>query len=261
MTAIQANAISLSYGGNLIVDQLSVSVPRGQITALIGANGCGKSTLLRGLARLMPLHQGQVILDGHDIAHMPAKVLAQRLGMLPQSPQAPEGLTVYELVAQGRYPHQSWLQQWRDQDAQAVQQALVMTNLVDLAQRPIDALSGGQRQRAWIAMTLAQDTELILLDEPTTYLDVAHQIEVLQLLERLNREQGRTVVMVLHDINHATRFAHHLVALKGGQVMATGAPHQVVTVQLLADVFGVEADIIHDPRTHQPLCVVYGVHG
>lgn len=156
MTAIQANAISLSYGGNLIVDQLSVSVPRGQITALIGANGCGKSTLLRGLARLMPLHQGQVILDGHDIAHMPAKVLAQRLGMLPQSPQAPEGLTVYELVAQGRYPHQSWLQQWRDQDAQAVQQALVMTNLVDLAQRPIDALSGGQRQRAWIAMTLAQ---------------------------------------------------------------------------------------------------------
>jgi iron complex transport system ATP-binding protein len=261
MTAIQANAISLSYGGNLIVDQLSVSVPRGQITALIGANGCGKSTLLRGLARLMPLQQGQVILDGHDIAHVPAKVLAQRLGMLPQSPQAPEGLTVYELVAQGRYPHQSWLQQWRDQDAHAVQQALVMTNLVDLAQRPIDALSGGQRQRAWIAMTLAQDTEMILLDEPTTYLDVAHQIEVLQLLAQLNCEQGRTIVMVLHDINHATRFAHHLVALKAGQVMAAGAPHQVVTVQLLADVFGVEADILQDPRTHQPLCVVYGVHG
>jgi iron complex transport system ATP-binding protein len=260
MTAIQANAISLTYGSNRIIDRLSLQVPGGQITALIGANGCGKSTLLRGLARLMPLHHGQVILDGHDIAHIPATVLAQRLGMLPQSPHAPEGLTVYELVAQGRYPHQSWLQQWRDQDAHAVQQALIMTNLVEFAQRPVDALSGGQRQRAWIAMTLAQDTAMILLDEPTTYLDVAHQIEVLQLLERLNREQGRTVVMVLHDINHATRFAHHLVALKAGQIMAAGPPRQVVTVQLLADVFGVEADILQDPRTLQPICVVYGVH-
>jgi iron complex transport system ATP-binding protein len=259
MTKLETNHLSLAYDGAPIVDQLSVSIPPGKITALIGPNGCGKSTLLRGLARLMVPRDGAVLLDGKAIDKLPTRDLAKRLGILPQSPTAPEGLTVRELVAQGRYPHQHWYKQWSTEDEQAVTQALAITGMTDQADRPVDALSGGQRQRAWIAMTLAQETELLLLDEPTTYLDISHQIEVLHLLERLNREEQRTIVMVVHDMNHATRHAHHIIALAHGKIIAEGAPADVMTPALLRTVFGVEADVVTDPRTGVPLCLPYGL--
>jgi iron complex transport system ATP-binding protein len=238
---------------------MDVVVPSGAITALVGPNGCGKSTLLRGLARLLAPRGGAVLLDGRAIHRIPTRELARQLGILPQSPAAPEGLTVRELVAQGRYPHQSWLQQWAAGDEGAVRRALDLTGMAELADRAVDTLSGGQRQRAWIAMTLAQETKLILLDEPTTFLDLAHQIEVLQLLERLNRDEGRTIVMVVHDLNHATRYAAHLIAMRAGELVAAGPPSAVVTPALLRDVFGVEADVVPDPRSGVPICVAYGL--
>lgn len=256
---LQTEQLTLAYDQAIIIKQLDVAIPAHQITALVGPNGCGKSTLLRGLARLLIPRGGGVYLDGKAIHTLPTKELAKRMGMLPQSPQAPEGLTVRELVAQGRYPHQAWFQEWRPEDEAAVTKALALTSMTDLAMRPVDALSGGQRQRAWIAMTLAQETELVLLDEPTTFLDMAHQIEVLQLLERLNRDEGRTIVMVVHDLNHATRHAQHIIAMKQGAVVASGAPAVVVTPQLLRTVFGVEAEVVPDPRTGVPLCIAYGL--
>jgi iron complex transport system ATP-binding protein len=259
MSALHTERLSLGYDRAVIVDGLDVSIPGGKITALVGPNGCGKSTLLRGLARLLAPKGGAAFLDGRAIDRIPTRELATRLGILPQSPAAPEGLTVRELVAQGRYPHQSWLRQWSAGDEAAVTKALALTGTTELAERPVDALSGGQRQRAWIAMTLAQETAVILLDEPTTYLDLAHQIEVLQLLETLNRDEGRTIVMVVHDLNHATRHAHHLVALRAGRVAAAGPPAEVVTPLLLRTVFGVEGAVVPDPRTGVPLCVAYGL--
>lgn len=261
MTQLHTDSLTLAYDQAVIIDRLDLQVPSGQITALVGPNGCGKSTLLRGLARLLAPRSGAAYLDGKAIHQLPTRELAKRLGILPQSPVAPEGLTVRELVAQGRYPHQSWFQQWASEDEAAVGAALELTGMSELAERPVDALSGGQRQRAWIAMTLAQETPVILLDEPTTFLDLAHQIEVLHLLERLNREQGRTIVMVVHDLNHATRHSQHLIALREGRVVAAGAPAEVVTPALLRDVFGVEADIVLDPRTGVPLCVPFGLAG
>lgn len=254
---IETQQLALSYDGAPVIDALNVHVPAGKITALVGPNGCGKSTLLRGLARLLKPKRGSVLLNGKDIHIIPTRELAKRLGILPQGPVAPEGLTVRELVAQGRYPHQSWLQQWQADDETAVNKALDITGMAVLAEWSVDALSGGQRQRAWIAMTLAQETEIILLDEPTTFLDLSHQIEVLQLLERLNRDEGRTIVMVVHDLNHATRHAHHIIALRGGRIAAVGEPKQVITHALLQDVFHVRADILRDPRLDVPICVPY----
>lgn len=259
MSKLHSEGLTLAYDKTVIVEGLSVGIPSGQITALVGPNGCGKSTLLRGLARLLAPKGGAAFLDGKAIHQIPTRELARALGILPQSPVAPEGLTVRELVAQGRYPHQAWFQQWAAGDESAVARALELTAMSDLAERPVDALSGGQRQRAWIAMTLAQETRVILLDEPTTFLDLSHQIEVLQLLERLNRDEGRTIVMVVHDLNHATRHAQHLIAMRAGKVVAAGRPAEIVTPPLLREVFGVEAEVVPDPRSGVPLCIAYGL--
>lgn len=230
------------------------------ITGIVGPNGCGKSTLLRSLARLMKPKGGAVYLDGDAISRLPTREVATRLGILPQSPEAPEGLTVRELAAQGRYPHQSWFQQWSKGDEAAVEKALETTGMRELADRPLDTLSGGQRQRGWISMALAQETETLLLDEPTTFLDMAHQLEVLQLSDRLNRSEGRTILMVIHDLNNAARYSHQMIALKSGEVFAAGRPREVVTAELLRNVFGVEADIVPDPRNGIPLCIPHGLH-
>jgi iron complex transport system ATP-binding protein len=259
MSTLTTTNLTLAYDQAVVIGAMDVTILSGQITALVGPNGCGKSTLLRGLARLLAPKGGAAYLDGKAIHQLPTRELAKHLGILPQSPVAPEGLTVRELVAQGRYPHQSWLQQWTADDEAAVVKALKLTGMVELAERPVDALSGGQRQRAWIAMTLAQETPVILLDEPTTFLDLSHQIEVLQLLERLNRDEGRTIVMVVHDLNHATRHASHVIALKAGAVAAAGPPTEVVTPQLLRTVFGVEGAVVPDPRSGAPLCIAYGL--
>jgi iron complex transport system ATP-binding protein len=256
---INAQSLSLAYDKQTIVHELNLSIEAGTITALIGPNGCGKSTLLRGLSRLLMPTKGNVHLEGQDIHRMKAKELAQKLGILPQSPSAPEGLTVYELVAQGRYPHQSWFQQWSKEDEALVQEALRITNLAMFAERPVDTLSGGQRQRAWIAMALAQETATLLLDEPTTYLDLAYQLDVLDLLADLN-EQGRTIVMVLHDLNQAARYADRLIALRGGQIVAQGSAEDVMTPETLKQVFGLNAQIIEDPVTGTPMAVPMSRH-
>lgn len=253
--ALTTRQLTLAYDGNTIIQGLDLAIPQGKITTLVGPNGCGKSTLLRGMARLLKPKSGTVYLEGDAIAHLPTKELAKRLGILPQSPAAPEGLTVRELVAQGRYPHQNWLQQWSRDDELKVESAIATTHLDEFANRPLDTLSGGQRQRAWIAMALAQDTEILLLDEPTTYLDLAHQIEVLDLLHNLNRNAGRTIVMVLHDLNLACRYSHHLIALRNGTVMAQGQPSAVVTEEMVEQVFALQSRIIADPVSGTPLCV------
>jgi iron complex transport system ATP-binding protein len=257
MKGLQAEQLSLAYHNATIISELNVVVPQGQITALVGPNGCGKSTLLRGLSRLLKPKQGTVYLDGKAIHQMPTKQLATRIGVLPQSPTAPEGLTVHELVAQGRYPHQRWFQQWTEEDERIVAEALQITNMSDLSDRPLDTLSGGQRQRAWIAMALAQETEILLLDEPTTFLDLAYQIEVLDLLRELN-EEGRTIVMVLHDLNQACRYADYLVAMRDGAIIAEGLPKAVMTEAMVKEVFGLESRIVLDPVTETPMCIPVG---
>ena len=259
MGTITTETLQLGYDAAVIIQNLSLSIPSGKITALVGPNGCGKSTLLRGLARLLAPRHGAVYLDGQAIQKLPTRELAKQLGILPQGPVAPEGLTVRELVAQGRYPHQQWFQQWSAADERALNDALTITGMAELADRPVDALSGGQRQRAWIAMTLAQETPVVLLDEPTTFLDLAHQIEVLHLLEHLNREEGRTIIMVVHDLNHAARHAHHVIALRAGSVVAAGSPATIITPALLHEVFGVAADVVVDPRSGVPLCIPYAL--
>lgn len=257
MKTLHADQLSLAYDGVSIIDQLNLEAPAGRITALVGPNGCGKSTLLRGLARLLKPKGGMVYLDGKAIHSLPTKQVAQQIGLLPQSPIAPAGLTVYELVAQGRYPHQSWFQQWSTEDSRCTNEALAITNLTHMADRPLDTLSGGQRQRAWIAMALAQETEILLLDEPTTFLDLAYQLEVLDLLHDLN-ERGRTIIMVLHDLNQACRYADHIVAMRNGVIMAQGAPETVMTPELLKEVFQLNCQIVPDPISGTPLCVPIG---
>jgi iron complex transport system ATP-binding protein len=237
---------------------LDLAIPAGKITTLVGPNGCGKSTLLRGLARLLTPRAGSVYLDGADIFKLSTKAVAKRLGILPQGPVAPEGLTVRDLVAMGRYPYQNWLQQWSKEDERLVEQALATTGMTPLAYRALDTLSGGQRQRAWMAMALAQDTEILLLDEPTTFLDLAHQVEVLDLLYELNQTEGRTIVMVLHDLNQACRYADYLVAVREGQVWAEGLPAQVMTEAMVREVFGLECRIVTDPVAGTPMCVPLG---
>ena len=252
---LHADRVTLTYGAEPVVRELSVSLPEGRITSIIGPNGCGKSTLLRALARLMRPREGAVYLDGQQIHSLPTRDVAKRLGLLHQQTVPPDGLLVEDLVRRGRYPHQAFLQPPTQRDAEAVDRALQLTGMLDLRRRVVDQLSGGQRQRAWLAMALAQETPIILLDEPTTYLDIAHQLEVIELVERLNREEGRTIVMVLHDINEATRVSDHIVALKDGQIVRQGAPREVVDAALLAELYGITCDIHSHPATGQPFCV------
>nr|WP_275585940.1 ABC transporter ATP-binding protein [Geodermatophilus sabuli] len=234
---------------------MDLQLTEGSLTVIVGPNGCGKSTLLRALGRLLRPARGQVTLDGRAIQQTPTREVAKVLGLLPQAPVAPEGLTVADLVARGRHPHQTWLRQWSRSDESAVAEALAWTDLTELADRPVDELSGGQRQRAWISMALAQGTDLLLLDEPTTYLDLSHQIDVLDLVERLHTERGRTVVVVLHDLNLAARYAQRLVAMKDGVLVASGTPAEVLTEDLLAEVFELEARVVPDPVAGTPMVV------
>lgn len=257
---LRAESLTLAYQEAHVFDELNLTVPTGLMTALVGANGSGKSTLLKAMARLMHPRAGAVLLDGEAIVKMPTREIARRLAILPQGPQAPDGLTVGELVGFGRYPHRRALGGTTVADRQAISEALDITGMRVFESRPVSSLSGGQRQRAWIAMALAQQTDVLLLDEPTTFLDMAHQIEVLELLARLNCEQGRTIVMVLHDLNHASRYAQHLVGIAGGEVVVEGPPESVVTPDNLRRIFAVEAHVIPDPHTGCPLCVPYGLH-
>lgn len=252
---ININNLSLSYDGTTtIINELNLDIEMGTVTALVGANGCGKSTLLRGISRLLKPAKGAVYLDGQQVHSMKARDLAKQLGILPQSPTAPEGLTVHELVAQGRYPHQNWFQQWSLEDERIVNEALATTDLESFAGRPVDTLSGGQRQRAWIAMALAQQTDILLLDEPTTYLDMAYQVDVLELLAELN-DKGRTIILVLHDLNQAARYADTIVALRDGSILAQGTPKQVMTSEQIQAVFDLETHVITDPITGTPMCI------
>ncbi|MEU4481191.1 ABC transporter ATP-binding protein [Micromonospora sp. NPDC023966] len=246
-------ALTLGYDRRTVAEDLTVAVPDGSFTVIIGPNACGKSTLLRALARLLRPARGTVLLDGADIHRRPARQVARTLGLLPQSAVAPDGLTVAELVSRGRYPHQGLLRQWSREDERVVDRAMADTGVGELADRPVDELSGGQRQRVWIAMALAQQTPLLLLDEPTTYLDIAHQVEVLDLCARLHEEQGRTLVAVLHDLHQAARYATHLVAMRDGRVVAAGDPRRIVTTELVEEVFGLPCRIIEDPETGTPL--------
>jgi len=252
---LAAEQLTLAYDDHVVVHDLDLQLTEGSFTAIVGPNGCGKSTLLRALGRLMRPTGGQVLLDGQAIARTPTREVAKVLGLLPQSPVAPDGLTVADLVARGRHPHQTWLRQWSRDDEAVVAEALAWTDMAELADRPVDELSGGQRQRAWISMALAQGTDLLLLDEPTTYLDLSHQIDVLELVGRLHAERGRTVVVVLHDLNLAARYAQRLVAMKDGVLVSSGRPEEVLTEQLLADVFDLEARILPDPVVGTPMVV------
>jgi iron complex transport system ATP-binding protein len=254
LRGLAADHVRLAYHEHVVVDDLSLVVPEGRITAIVGANACGKSTLLRALGRLLSPTAGAVLLDGEQIHRLRSRDVARRLGLLPQGPIAPDGILVGDLVALGRSPHQSLFQRWTPEDEGAVASALESTHTADLADRPLDELSGGQRQRVWIAMALAQQTPLLLLDEPTTFLDVAHQMEVLELIAELNRA-GRTIVLVLHDLNQACRYADHVVAMRDGSIVAAGPPRDVVTADLVGDVFGVGCLVIADPLTCAPLVI------
>src|SRR5690625_1066229 len=258
METLMAKDLTLGYGEEVIIDQLDITIPKGEITVLIGGNGCGKSTLLRSLARLLKPKQGSVVLNGEDIAKAPTKEVAKQLAILPQSPVSPEGLTVEELVKQGRHPYKTLLKRWSDEDNKVVREALEATNMMDLKDREVDSLSGGQRQRAWIAMTLAQGTETILLDEPTTYLDMTHQIEILDLLFELNEKRKSTIVMVLHDLNLACRYAHHIVAIKDKKIYAQGKPEEIINCKLVHDVFQMKCDVLYDPMFGTPMCIPHG---
>ncbi|MFJ5731467.1 ABC transporter ATP-binding protein [Streptomyces paradoxus] len=252
---LSAENVTLAYDQRVIAEQLSVEIPDNSFTVIVGPNACGKSTLLRALSRMLKPSEGRVLLDGQVIQSMAAKKVARTLGLLPQSSIAPDGITVADLVGRGRYPHQGILRQWSAEDERVVQESMRQTGVAELGDRYVDELSGGQRQRVWIAMALAQQTPLLLLDEPTTYLDIQHQIDVLDLCAELHEEQGRTLVAVLHDLNHAARYATHLIALREGRVIAEGAPKDIVTAGLVEEVFGLRCQIIDDPETGTPLVV------
>jgi iron complex transport system ATP-binding protein len=255
--AFLTEGISTGYGRHVVSQHLSLGVERGSRTALVGPNGSGKSTTLKTLARLIAPLAGTVYLNGRDINRLPTREVARQMAILPQMHEAPAELTVLELVEQGRFPHVGTLGMLRRQDDEAIEEALRMTRLEELAHRPVDTLSGGERQRAWMALALAQRTEILLLDEPTTFLDVGHQLDLLQLVSSLNRDRGVTIVMVLHDLNHAARFSDRMIAMSGGEVVADGAPDEVLTPGLLRDCFGVEASVVIDPRTGSPMCMPY----
>jgi len=252
---LEADAVTLGYDRRLVSEGLSIRVPVGSFTAIIGPNACGKSTLLRALARLLTPEAGRILLSGRDIATRGAKELARELGLLPQSSLAPEGIRVADLVSRGRYPHQRAFNRWTVGDEQAVLSAMTATNVLDLSGRLVDELSGGQRQRVWVAMVLAQQTPVLLLDEPTTFLDITHQIEVMELFQHINRDEGRTLVTVLHDLNQAARYASQIVAMRDGRVVAAGAPAEVITPELVEAVFSLPSRVIEDPESGTPLVV------
>lgn len=255
--SLSTQKLSIGYQQRQVIDSLDLVLPSAKVSVLIGSNGCGKSTLLKAMARLLTPQSGTVILDGMDIHASNTAQIARKMAILPQTPVAPEGVTVRQLVSLGRFPYQNWLRQWSKDDEQQVDEALRLTGTETLQFRPVDALSGGQRQRVWIAMTLAQSTPTLLLDEPTTYLDLAHQIEILELLHGLNQQQGKTIVMVLHDLNLACRYADHLVAVRNGRVYDAGAPKDIMTETLVKDVFNLHCRIIDDPFFHTPLCIPF----
>lgn len=257
---LRADSVVLGYGDRKVISELDLTVPDGKITVIVGPNGCGKSTLLRALARLLRPGSGQVILDGKEIGERPSKQVARMLGLLPQSPLAPEGILVSDLVGRGRHPHQGVFGRWSQQDHRAVAEALEATSTTELAERSVDELSGGQRQRVWLAMALAQQTDILLLDEPTTYLDVSHQVEVLDLLTDLNQNRGTTIVMVLHDLNLAARYADVLVVMRSGKIAAMGAPQEVMNPQLVENVFGLASLVVPDPVSGSPMVVPQGRH-
>lgn len=258
MGVIKTSGLSLGYGETIIIDGLDLQIPEGEITVFVGANGCGKSTLLRSLARLLKSKKGEIFLMDDNLRSLKTKEVAKRMAILPQGPIAPDGLTVHQLVKQGRYPHQSWLKQWTKTDEAIVNKALKSTKMSDLSERNINSLSGGQRQRAWIAMALAQNTEIILLDEPTTYLDLTHQIEILDLLYDLNEKENRTIVMVLHDLNLACRYAHNIVAIHDKKIYSQGRPEKIVTSEMIQNVFNMTCEITTDILFGTPLCVPHG---
>ena len=255
---LRARNLSLGYDGADIISGLSLDVPNARVTSIIGPNGCGKSTLLRGLGRLLSPRAGEVLLDGASLREHSTRHIATRISVLPQTPTAPSGLTVADRVSRGRHPRQKWYQQFSASDESIVESALAATDILELADTPLEDLSGGQRQRAWISMTLAQETGILLLDEPTTYLDLAHQVDVLELVRRLNREHGRTVVMVLHDISLAARYSDHIVAMKSGAIVAQGTPAEVITPERLLDVFGLEAHVVQEPTEGRPHVIPLG---
>ena len=257
MNSIATENLAVAYDDDLIVDDLELQIPRGKITVIIGPNGCGKSTVLKALGRILKPKNGAVYLNGEDIRSLSTREIARKMAILPQSPQAPAGLTVGELVAYGRFPHQQAFGKLGTKDRQVIAWALEVTKLTELETTTVDNLSGGQKQRVWIAMALAQQTDLILLDEPTTYLDLSYQLEVLELLYRLNREQNCTIVMVLHDLNLAARFADYIVAIRGGAIICHGSPAEVMTAEVLRETFRIDAKIVADPRTGRPACISY----
>ncbi|WP_233879841.1 ABC transporter ATP-binding protein [Virgibacillus halodenitrificans] len=259
MYRLYTDALNIGYGEQLIVKDLSIQIPDKQITTIIGSNGCGKSTLLKAITRIISQSSGNVVLDGKNILKENTKQLARKMAILPQSPESTGGLTVGELVSYGRFPYQSGFGRLTRQDHEMIDWALEVTGIIDFKYRHVDALSGGQRQRVWIAMALAQETEIIFLDEPTTYLDMAHQLEVLELLQRLNKEEERTIIMVLHDLNQAARFADYIIALKNGEIVKSGDCETIMQPDVLRDVFHIDAEIGRDPRTNRPICLTYNL--
>lgn len=260
-TRLAGTALRVGYDQRTIIHELDIAIPDDSFTVIVGPNACGKSTLLRALARLLKPTQGHVVLDGQEITRYPSKEVAKRIGLLPQTSIAPDGISVIDLVSRGRYPHQSILRRWSAADEAAVLAAMEATNVTELSGRLVDELSGGQRQRVWVAMALAQETPLLLLDEPTTFLDITHQVELLDLFTRLNQEGGRTLVAVLHDLNQAARYATHLIAMRDGHVVAQGSPTDIVTAELVEEVFGLRCRIIEDPESHTPLVIpLMGAH-
>ncbi len=257
MSCIETKNLNISYGSLDIVKDLNLSIPKGKITTIIGANGCGKSTILKTVARILQPKSGNIYINGKDINSQKTKDLAKIMAVLPQSPQAPSGLTVEELIAYGRFPHQSGFGKLKKEDNDIINWALEVTGISEFRDRSIEALSGGQRQRAWIAMALAQETDILVLDEPTTYLDLAHQLEVLNLLEELNKKQGTTIVMVIHELNNAARFADHMIGVKKGQIVCEGSAYDVMTKENLKELFNIDAEIVCDPRNNKPVCITY----
>ena len=259
MNSIATKNLDIAYDNTLIVENLEMAIPQNKITSIIGPNGCGKSTVLKAVGRILKPKRGMVYLNGGDIATLPTKEIAKKMSILPQTPAAPGGLTVSELVAYGRFPHQNGFGKLSKEDKKIVAWALLATKLSDLEHREVNTLSGGQRQRVWIAMALAQQTELILLDEPTTYLDMAHQLEVLELLYNLNRNEGCTIAMVLHDLNLAARFSDYMIAIRGGKIIQHGTPEKVMIPEVLKETFAIDAEVVCEPRTGRPVCLTYSL--
>lgn len=257
MNCIRTKDLNISYGNLDIVKDLNLEIPKGKITTIIGANGCGKSTILKTLARIIKPKSGSIYINDKELNSQDSKELAKAMAVLPQSPQAPSGLTVEELISYGRFPHQKGFGKLKDEDKDIINWALEKTRISEFRDRPIEALSGGQRQRAWIAMALAQETDILLLDEPTTYLDLAHQLEVLKLLEELNKKEGRTIVMVIHELNNAARFADHMIGVKKGKIVCQGTAHEVMTKENLREIFNIDAEIINEPKSGKPVCITY----